>query len=281
MMLQALALQKLDHPYVCGYKEFFVMWDKEVPHNSVCPAICLSACLCRSRSVSVSLWFCLPVSVCLTLCLSCFHSVWFCLSHSLPLSLSVSLCLSDSVCMSVCLCLSLSLPVSLSLCQILSTSSIIFSYSLILTCFFLIPVLVPWFCAIQKVFIIIIIIKWKFTQEVLNKSLCQAAVWNNKMGKKQVKVLKPIGLFRRPDNGQGKQFQAAGQADEATVWFVVCISKKHEFYWCMTKEDADPLNSQHGQTLTDLPYQPSHKMCRYWLTFSVKLHTKCADTDWP
>ena len=164
MTLQALALQKLDHPYVCGYKEFFVMWDKEVPHNSGCPAICLSACLWQSHSASVSLWFCLPV----------------CLSHSLPLSLSLSLILPISLsaslsfsftlsvwfCVHVCLSVSPSLPVSLSLYQILSTTSIIFSYSLILTCFFLIPVLVPWFCVIQKVFIIIII-KWKFTQEVL------------------------------------------------------------------------------------------------------------------
>ena len=27
---QAMALQELQHPYVCGYKEFFVKWDKEV-----------------------------------------------------------------------------------------------------------------------------------------------------------------------------------------------------------------------------------------------------------
>ena len=25
-----MALQDLRHPYVCGYKEFFVTWDKEV-----------------------------------------------------------------------------------------------------------------------------------------------------------------------------------------------------------------------------------------------------------
>ena len=125
---------------------------------------------------------CLLVSVSLTLPLSLFDSVCLCvcLSHSLPLSLSLSLILPVSLsaslsfsftlsvwfCVHVCLSVSPSLPVSLSLYQILSTSSIIFSYSLILTCFFLIPVSVPWFCAIQKVFIIIII-KWKFTQEVL------------------------------------------------------------------------------------------------------------------
>ena len=28
--LQANALQTLQHPYVCGYKEFFVNWDREV-----------------------------------------------------------------------------------------------------------------------------------------------------------------------------------------------------------------------------------------------------------
>ena len=28
--LQATALQTLQHPYVCGYKEFFVNWDREV-----------------------------------------------------------------------------------------------------------------------------------------------------------------------------------------------------------------------------------------------------------
>ncbi|XP_070175840.1 serine/threonine kinase-like domain-containing protein STKLD1 isoform X1 [Littorina saxatilis] len=33
---EALALQKLDHPYVCGYKEFFVMWDKEESSMFVC-----------------------------------------------------------------------------------------------------------------------------------------------------------------------------------------------------------------------------------------------------
>ena len=28
--LQAMALAELKHPYICGYKEFFVTWDKEV-----------------------------------------------------------------------------------------------------------------------------------------------------------------------------------------------------------------------------------------------------------
>lgn len=27
---QAMALQELQHPYICGYKEFFVTWDKDV-----------------------------------------------------------------------------------------------------------------------------------------------------------------------------------------------------------------------------------------------------------
>ena len=27
---QAVALQKLNHPYICGYREFFVIWDQEV-----------------------------------------------------------------------------------------------------------------------------------------------------------------------------------------------------------------------------------------------------------
>lgn len=27
---EAMALQELRHPYICGYKEFFVTWDKEV-----------------------------------------------------------------------------------------------------------------------------------------------------------------------------------------------------------------------------------------------------------
>lgn len=28
--MQAVALQKLSHPYICGYREFFVIWDQEV-----------------------------------------------------------------------------------------------------------------------------------------------------------------------------------------------------------------------------------------------------------
>lgn len=35
-VLQAMALQQLQHPYVCGYKEFFVLWDKEVCENAGC-----------------------------------------------------------------------------------------------------------------------------------------------------------------------------------------------------------------------------------------------------
>ncbi|XP_041369024.1 serine/threonine kinase-like domain-containing protein STKLD1 isoform X2 [Gigantopelta aegis] len=33
---EALALQKLKHPYVCGYKDFFVMWDKEACAMFLC-----------------------------------------------------------------------------------------------------------------------------------------------------------------------------------------------------------------------------------------------------
>ena len=28
-----MALQDLQHPYICGYKEFFVTWDKQVNSN--------------------------------------------------------------------------------------------------------------------------------------------------------------------------------------------------------------------------------------------------------
>lgn len=31
-----MALQELQHPYICGYKEFFVTWDKEVAAMFVC-----------------------------------------------------------------------------------------------------------------------------------------------------------------------------------------------------------------------------------------------------
>lgn len=31
-----MALNELQHPYVCGYKEFFVTWDKEVSAMFVC-----------------------------------------------------------------------------------------------------------------------------------------------------------------------------------------------------------------------------------------------------
>lgn len=34
--LQAMALQELQHPYICGYKEFFVTWDQEVAAMFVC-----------------------------------------------------------------------------------------------------------------------------------------------------------------------------------------------------------------------------------------------------
>ncbi|XP_067940119.1 serine/threonine kinase-like domain-containing protein STKLD1 [Watersipora subatra] len=33
---EAMALQELQHPYVCGYKEFFVTWDEEVAAMFVC-----------------------------------------------------------------------------------------------------------------------------------------------------------------------------------------------------------------------------------------------------
>merc|ERR1711976_105508 len=33
---EALALQELQHPYVCGYREFFVTWDKEDSAMFVC-----------------------------------------------------------------------------------------------------------------------------------------------------------------------------------------------------------------------------------------------------
>ncbi|XP_046542734.1 serine/threonine kinase-like domain-containing protein STKLD1 [Haliotis rubra] len=33
---EAMALRQLQHPYVCGYKEFFVMWDKEESSMFVC-----------------------------------------------------------------------------------------------------------------------------------------------------------------------------------------------------------------------------------------------------
>ncbi|XP_062514884.1 serine/threonine kinase-like domain-containing protein STKLD1 [Corticium candelabrum] len=33
---EAMALQQLQHPYVCGYKEFFVLWDKEESAMYVC-----------------------------------------------------------------------------------------------------------------------------------------------------------------------------------------------------------------------------------------------------
>ena len=29
-----MALKELKHPYICGYQEFFVTWDKEVSQNS-------------------------------------------------------------------------------------------------------------------------------------------------------------------------------------------------------------------------------------------------------
>ena len=29
-----MALQDLQHPYICGYKEFFVTWDKQVANHS-------------------------------------------------------------------------------------------------------------------------------------------------------------------------------------------------------------------------------------------------------
>ena len=35
ILLQAMALQELQHSYVCGYKEFFVTWDKEVRYKMV------------------------------------------------------------------------------------------------------------------------------------------------------------------------------------------------------------------------------------------------------
>jgi probable inactive protein kinase-like protein SgK071 len=31
-----MALQQLQHPYICGYKEFFVLWDKEESAMYVC-----------------------------------------------------------------------------------------------------------------------------------------------------------------------------------------------------------------------------------------------------
>jgi probable inactive protein kinase-like protein SgK071 len=33
---EAMALQQLQHPYICGYKEFFVLWDKEESAMYVC-----------------------------------------------------------------------------------------------------------------------------------------------------------------------------------------------------------------------------------------------------
>jgi hypothetical protein len=30
-----MALQDLQHPYICGYKEFFVTWDKQVKLNNM------------------------------------------------------------------------------------------------------------------------------------------------------------------------------------------------------------------------------------------------------
>ena len=30
ILLQAVALQNLNHPYICGYREFFVIWEQEV-----------------------------------------------------------------------------------------------------------------------------------------------------------------------------------------------------------------------------------------------------------
>eukprot|EP00057_Strongylocentrotus_purpuratus_P009299 XP_011663773.1 PREDICTED: serine/threonine kinase-like domain-containing protein STKLD1 [Strongylocentrotus purpuratus] len=33
---EAMALQELKHPYICGYKDFFVTWDKEEAAIIVC-----------------------------------------------------------------------------------------------------------------------------------------------------------------------------------------------------------------------------------------------------
>jgi len=35
-MFQAMALQELEHPYICGYKEFFVNWDPAEAAMFVC-----------------------------------------------------------------------------------------------------------------------------------------------------------------------------------------------------------------------------------------------------
>ena len=167
-------------------------------HLSVCLSVSLSLCLCLSLILSAY------VSVCLTLCHSLFHSLWFCLSHSLPLSLSVSLCLSDSVCMSVCVSLSscLSLTLSDSVYQqhnlfIFTDTDMFFSYSC----------LRPWFCAIQKVFIVIII-KWKFTQEVFVKQQYETTKWE----KSEWKFWNKLGCFSGLTMGKGSSFkQQAGQ----------------------------------------------------------------------
>ncbi len=37
MCVQAVALEQLKHSYICGYKEFFVVWDSEV---SPCIHLC-------------------------------------------------------------------------------------------------------------------------------------------------------------------------------------------------------------------------------------------------
>ena len=42
---EAMALQELRHPYICGYKEFFVTWDKEVRKLLIINYIYSSICV--------------------------------------------------------------------------------------------------------------------------------------------------------------------------------------------------------------------------------------------
>ena len=212
--------------------------------------------------LSSHLSVCLSVTVSLCLCLSLILSA--CVSVSLSASLSFSFTLSVWFCVHVCLSVSPSLPVSLSLYQILSTSSIIFSYSLILTCFFLIPVSVPWFCAIQKVFIINYQMKIH-TRGVISlfvKQQYETTKWE----KSESKFWNKLGCFSGLTMGKGSSVkQQAGQMKLLSD-LLSAYPKNISF------TGAWPKKMQ-----TDL----IHNMDKHRLTFHVNLHVKCANTDWP
>ena len=176
-------------------------------HLSVCLSVTVSLCLCLSLilsacvsvSLSASLSFTLSDSTCLTLCLSLFQF------HSVCLIL----CACLSVCVSLSSCLSFALSDSVYQQHnlfIFTDTDMFFSYSCFSTMIL---------CHTKSLYY------YNYQMKIHTRGVISLLVKQqyetNKVGEKRIKVLKQIGLFLRPDNGQGKQCQAAGRADEATV----------------------------------------------------------------